>query len=141
MAKRPSHRVIRAARTYTIEEAALALGVTTGTIRNWVTAGLPIMKGQRPFLILGDALKDFLQERTKSGKAILAPSQFYCLTCKGGREPMGLLVDFTPQTPLTARLTGLCGVCGGTCNRMISRSKIDDFGRLFELQIRGTETA
>jgi hypothetical protein len=141
MAKRPSHRAIRSARTYTIEEAALTLGVTTGTIRNWVKVGLPIMKAQRPFLILGDALKDFMQDRTKSGKEKLAPAQLYCLACKAGREPMGLLVDCTLQTPSTARLTGLCGVCGGTCNRMIGRSKIGDFARIFELQIRGTETA
>jgi hypothetical protein len=44
---------------------------------------------------------------------------------------MGLLVDFIPQTPKTARLMGLCEVCGGTCNRMISHSKIDHFNEIF----------
>lgn len=141
MAKRPNHRAIRAARTYTLDEAAQTLGVTIGTIRNWAKAGLPMMRGQRPYLIPGEALKDFLQHRNKSAKAGLAPTELFCLTCKVGREPMGLLVDCTAQTPATARLTGLCGVCGGTCNRMISRSKIGDFARIFELQIRGTETA
>ena len=33
MAKRPSHRALRAARSYTFEEAATALGVSMGTIR------------------------------------------------------------------------------------------------------------
>jgi excisionase family DNA binding protein len=141
MAKRPSHKAIRAARSYTIEEAAGTLGVTIGTVRNWVKAGLPTMRSQRPYLILGEALKDFLQKRTKRSKAKLAASELYCLTCKEPREPLGLLVDCTPQNPSTARLTGLCEVCGGTCNRMISRSKIEEFSRIFELQIRGTQTA
>jgi excisionase family DNA binding protein len=141
MAKRPSGRAIRAARTYTIEEAASALGVSTGTIRNWVRAGLPIMKAQRPFLILGEALRDFLQDRASDGKVALQASQLYCLTCKAGRSPMGNLVDCIPQTATTARLMGLCEVCSGTCNRMISRSQIDQFGRIFELVLRGGKTA
>ena len=51
MDKRPSHRALRAARSYTLEEAAKALGVSQGTIRNWVKKGLPIMNDQRPYLI------------------------------------------------------------------------------------------
>ena len=136
MTKRPKHRAIRTARSYTIEEAAQALGVTIGTIRNWAKAGLPLMKGQRPYLILGEVLKDHLQSRSKSRKVKLNPVQLYCLTCKAAREPMGRLVDCTLQNGKTVRLSGLCEKCGGTCNRMISALKIDDFSRIFDLQIR-----
>ncbi|MCC5958443.1 MAG: helix-turn-helix domain-containing protein [Rhodobacteraceae bacterium] len=136
MAKRPNPRAIKAARTYTVEEAANALGVSIGTIRSWVKSGLPLMKSQRPFLILGDALRGFLEVRAKAAKAPLQPDQLYCLSCKAGRTPMGLMVDCIPQTPKTARLLGLCEVCGGTCNRMISQTKIDHFSRIFEIAIK-----
>ena len=136
MAKRPNPRVIKAARTYTIEEAALALGVTPATVRAWVKAGLPLLKSRRPFLILGDALRRFLTDRAQGSKIPLRPDQLYCFTCKAGRVPMGLLVDCIPQTPKTARLMGLCESCGGTCNRMISRSKIDHFSRIFDVAIK-----
>ena len=136
MPKRPNPRAIRAARTYTVEEAAIALRVSTGTIRSWVRSGLPLMKSKRPFLILGDALRSFLENRAKASKAPLREDQLYCLTCKAGRTPMGLMVDCIPQTPKTARLLGLCDVCGGTCNRMISRSKIDHFSRIFCVAIK-----
>jgi excisionase family DNA binding protein len=136
MAKRPNPRAIKAARTYTIEEAALALGVTPATVRAWVKAGLPLMKSRRPFLILGDALRRFLTDRAQGSKIPLRPDQLYCFTCKARRVPMGLLVDCIPQTPTTARLFGLCEVCGGTCNRMISRSKIDQFSRVFAVAIK-----
>lgn len=140
MTRRHSARRIRAAQTYTIEEAALALGVSTGTIRAWVRTGLPLMKARRPFLILGEALRQFLADRATGAKVALQPGQLYCFTCKVGREPMGKMVDCLPQTARTARLVGLCEVCGCTCNRMISRSDIEEFGRLFELVIRDGTT-
>ncbi len=141
MAKRPNPRAIKAARTYTIEEAAIALGVSTGTVRAWVKSGLPLMRSQRPYLILGDALRTFLEGRAKSAKTPLRQDQLYCLSCKTGRAPMGLLVDCIPQTAKTARLTGLCEVCDGTCNRMISKAKIDHFGKIFCLAIRDAKQA
>lgn len=141
MARRPNHRSIRAARTYSVEEAANLLGVTVGTIRNWTKQGLPIMRTQRPYLILGEALKDFLQGRTKGRKTTLQPSQLYCLSCKAARNPMGMMVDCILQTPRTARLMGLCDICGGACNRMISRSKIGQFSEIFALAVKDGRTA
>lgn len=140
-ARRPSARSIRAARTYTIEEAAQALGLSLGTIRLWTKAGLPIMKAQRPYLILGESLKTFLQDRSKGRKTMLGPDQLYCLTCKQARIPMGLMVDCIPQTTTTARLVGLCETCGGTCNRMISRAEVGQFREIFALAERGGKTA
>ena len=54
---------------------------------------------------------------------------------------MGVMVDCIPQTATTARLMGLCEACGGTCNRMISRAKIDHFREIFALAEKGAKTA
>jgi hypothetical protein len=141
MAKRPNPRALRAARTYTIDEAAITLDVSTGTVRSWVKAGLPLMKSQRPFLILGDTLRRFLQDMAASGKVRLQANQLYCFTCKAARTPMGHMVDCIPQTPKTARLLGLCDVCGGTCNRMISKAQIDRNSRIFHVAMKDGPTA
>ncbi|MGJ8622767.1 MAG: helix-turn-helix domain-containing protein [Yoonia sp.] len=141
MAKRPNPRAIKAARTYTIEEAAIALGVTTGTIRKWGKSGLPMMKSQRPYLILGDSLRGFLEDRAKAAKSPLAFDELRCFTCKTGRVPMGLLADCIPQTAKTSRLVGLCEACGGTCHRTISNSEIDEYGRIFSLVIKEGQQA
>lgn len=141
MAKRPSHRALRAARSYTFEEAAIVLGVSKGTVRTWVNNGLPAMKAQRPYLILGESLKDFLQTKTAKRKTVLRPAELYCLSCKAPRMPLGMLVDCIPQTATTARLMGLCEVCSGTCNRMISRAKIDQFREIFFLAEKDRKTA
>ncbi len=99
------------------------------------------MKSQRPFLILGDTLRSFLQERAANGKVTLQADQLYCFTCKAARTPMGLLVDCIPQTQKTARLVGLCDVCGGTCNRMIGLAQLDRISRIFDFAMRGGPTA
>ncbi|MCY1128022.1 helix-turn-helix domain-containing protein [Frigidibacter sp. RF13] len=132
---------MRAARSYTLEEAGTALGVSQGTIRNWVKKGLRIMNAQRPYLILGEDLKEFRQTQLVKRKAALQPTQLYCLSCKAPRTPMGMLVDCIPQTATTARLMGLCEACGGTCNRMISRAKIDHYREIFALAEKGGKTA
>jgi hypothetical protein len=141
MAKRPNPRAIRAACTYTIEEAATKLGVTIGTVRGWCKSGLPIMTAKRPYLILGDDLRKYLEGRRKAAKVRLLPDELYCLHCKAGRRPLGLLVDVLPQTSKTARLLGLCEVCGGTCNKMISSAKIDEVRPIFEIACNDTQQA
>lgn len=141
MAKRPNPRAIRAARSYTIDEAAIALGISIGTVRGWVRSGLPAMTAQRPFLILGEALRGFLEDRRGKAKTPLQADQLLCLTCKAGRKPYGMMVDLHLQNPKTARLEGLCEVCGGTCNRMISRAKLDQFRAIFDLACNGGQQA
>jgi len=124
MAKRPNPRSIKSACSYTVPEAAFALGVSVGTIRGWVKRGLPVLDSQKPTLILGTALREFLALRTLGAKTQLAPDQLYCLRCKAGRTPYGMMLDYLPQTATTGRLTGLCTECGAICNRLVGRSDL-----------------
>jgi hypothetical protein len=133
VAKRPDHRAVRSARSYTIPEVAAVLGVSVGTVRGWVRSGLPAMIAQRPFLILGCELREFLAVRRSKSKAPLQADELYCFTCKAARKPLGLMVDAHNQSVKTARLEGLCEVCGGSCNRMISRTQIDQFRSIFDV--------
>lgn len=141
MAKRPNGRAIKAVRTYTVQEAAAALGVTVGTVRTWVRNGLPVLNTKRPTLILGSVLRDFLDLQRTKRKVALDPDQLFCLTCKQPRTPYGLMVDYIPRDGRTGRLSGLCGVCGGTCNRIASQTSLTRLGAIFDVAIRGTKGA
>lgn len=133
MAKRPDHRAVRSARSYTIHEAADVLGVSVGTVRGWVRLGLPAMISQRPYLILGCELRDFLDARRSKTKVPLQADELFCFTCKKARKPLGLMVDLYAQSAKTARLEGLCEVCGGICNRMVSRTQFNQIQSIFEV--------
>jgi len=56
---------VKVHRSYTVDEASRLLGVAKGTVRRWMTAGLPFLTDQKPALILGADLAAFLKARAK----------------------------------------------------------------------------
>lgn len=89
MAKRVTARKVKTHNQYTYEQAADALGVSVQTVRLWRRSGLPVLDSQKPHLILGFALKDFVRKRSHRPERRLARDQFLCMTCNG--TPAGLL--------------------------------------------------
>lgn len=57
--RRANRRAIKLHYSYTSEEAAMMLGVSKGSVRRWLKDGLPHLTDQRPYLILGDDLREF----------------------------------------------------------------------------------
>ena len=57
-------RAVKMHRNYTVDEAARVLGRDKGTIRRWIAKGLPAIKDQKPHLILGTDLIEFLKTQT-----------------------------------------------------------------------------
>lgn len=141
MAKRANPRHIKAARTYTVEEAGSALGVTVSTVRNWGEQGLPMLKAKRPYLIVGEQLRRFLDARAKKRKCPLGPNQFYCLSCKTAVEPFGMMADYEADSAKSGRLVGLCSHCERTCHRMTSKAKITQIAPNLDLAFRDDEHA
>ncbi len=137
MAKRPNPCAIRANQAYTIPELAAKASVTVGCVRNWIKAGLPAMMSQRPYLILGSDVRDFLNAKRRRSTQTLAKDQLFCMSCKAARRPAGLMVDLIAQTGRTARIVGLCDHCGTVCNRMVSKAKMPDLHQIFDLSKRG----
>ncbi len=114
MGKRANPMAVKAALTYEVGEAAKVLGKSPATIRNWIKDGLPVMASQKPYLISGEALRDFLQAKYRAAKSPLAPDELYCLSCRAGRNPVGSTVEACPNTAKTTRLKGLCSQCGAS---------------------------
>ncbi|MEX1663241.1 helix-turn-helix domain-containing protein [Thioclava sp. 15-R06ZXC-3] len=133
MYKYPNAKKIKAARSYSIPEVAEVLGCSARTVRNWAGMGLRVLSDHRPFLIVGDDLKTFLADQSKSKKVKLGPNELFCLSCKAPRQPMGMMADEVTQSATISRLVGLCEVCGGTCNRMISAHALPEFARIFDI--------
>ena len=103
--------------------------------------GLRVLTDNRPFLIVGDDLKKFLADQSASKKVKLAPNELFCLSCKAPRQPLGMMADEIRQNGKISRLVGLCEVCGGTCNRMISTRALPEFARIFDIASRQALTA
>lgn len=136
MAKAHNIHAVKSARVYTLPEAAKASGVSVGTLRNWVRAGLPILKAEKPYLVSGQVLKDWVKNRDRKARRKLLLHEMLCMRCKAASVPAGSMVDCIPQTSRTMRLTALCPHCGGAMHRMISTRQLPEFARLFDVAQR-----
>lgn len=124
MPRRATLHRIKLHRTYTIEQAAGCVGVTPPTIRRWCKDGLRIMAKQRPYLILGADLKDWMKERRAPKSKPLPVGQMRCLSCKQTLPPAFGVLDYIPKSERHGMLKGFCGNCEGTVTRIVSRAHL-----------------
>jgi hypothetical protein len=136
MAKRVSARKIKIHNQYTYQQAADALGVTVATVRSWKAQGLLVLDSQKPHLILGFALKEFLNRRTRKPKRRLVKDQFLCMTCSAPTRAYGGMADYHPYTEARGRLEALCEVCQGLCGKFASPSICTELAPIMAIATR-----
>ena len=134
--RRADWRRVKGKLSYTIDEAARALGTHRNTVRHWVKkAGLPAMTETRPHLILGGNLVAFLQAKRASRKQKCGPGELYCLRCRASRRPVPGLVEYRPLTRTRGRLVGICSTCEAILHRFVSTRRLTAVAAEFNLQI------
>ena len=122
--RRLNPRRVKIHRNYTVEEAAMLLGVHKNTVRAWLRAGLQAIDERRPTLILGRQLSTFLHARREGRRRRCRPGQFYCFRCRTPRTSVGCKAQYLPITPTSGNLTGLCSDCGTRMYRRVSIEKL-----------------
>ena len=141
MGKRANPMAVKSALAYEVSEAANALGVSVGTIRNWVKDGLPIMASKKPYLISGAELRDYLRNKSLAAKRPLEADELNCFACRAGRKPLAMAVDCFPNTANTSRLVGECEQCGSVANRFISNARREEFAATFDFKTEANSKA
>lgn len=129
---------IKAFRCYTLEEAAEASGVSPRTIRNWAADGLHVMNAERPALIRGDDLRNFIKEKRENRRTKTTPDTFYCVGCRELRKAAGGFADCTVKANRVT-LTALCETCGAIVSKPIVAARIPEIARTLDLTIRRQE--
>ena len=136
MPKRPQWRAVKIHRSYTVEELALKLGATKGTVLRWVKSGdLPALTDRRPFLIQGQDVIDF-GKRRKEAKQTCRLQECFCFTCRAPREPAGRMADLIPLNNTVGDLQGLCGTCGGWMHKRVSLANRDRLSALLDVSFK-----
>jgi hypothetical protein len=133
MPRRISAIRVKANRNYTVEEAADVAGATPQTVRAWIKRGLPAMNGQRPVLILGSALKEFLARAEADRKRPLQVGEFFCLGCKSARAPALAMADYVALSANHGFLRAFCAVCEGPCTRVVSAAALPAWRAISEI--------
>lgn len=135
MAKRANPRLIKRHRNYTIDEAARTLGVAKATIRNWIDDGLTVLKDQRPFLILGSDLVNYLESKVAKKQTCL-PHQCYCFKCRQPKDPAFNEVEYFPSDEAVGNMRALCSDCSTVMNKRISVRQLPAIKQHTRVRIR-----
>lgn len=117
--KRSNGRRIKMHRSYDVAEAAKAVGVSRGTIRRYLKDGLHNLSDQRPVLILGQDLKEFLDAKRKPRQSCRI-DQCYCMSCKAPRRPAFDEVEFQRTNAGRGNVRALCEICSTVMHKVIS---------------------
>lgn len=125
---------IKSFRTYKIDEAAEVSGVSPRTIRNWAANGLHILDDERPVLIRGDDLRDFIKGQREGRKVGVAPDAFYCCRCREARNAAGGVADCN-ITGKRVTLTALCETCETVVTKPIAEALLPEIARTLDLKI------
>ena len=134
--RRPNPRLVKIHRNYTVEEIANLFSIHKNTVREWIKKGLPVCDSKRPALILGHALREYLQSRRTQNKRSCKPGELYCLRCREPRKPLGNMADFVPVTPKVGNLVAICPVCEALMNRLVSTAKLELFSDQINITYR-----
>ena len=128
------HRRIKRHRNYTVDEAARTVGVAKGTVRLWIKKGLPVLADQRPMLILGEDLADFLVARTRP-KRRCALHECLCFSCREPRSPAFDEVEYHSLSATSGNLRALCSVCATVMHKRLSASRLDALKQILDVKI------
>lgn len=134
MSRRINGRAIKRHRNYTVEEAAHTLNVAKGTVRRWITSGLPVLNDQRPALILGQDLLDYLAKKSPSKQRCL-PHQAYCFSCRIPRDPAFGELEYYPITPANGQLRSLCCQCSTVMNKATSSRQLAEISIQYTVRV------
>ncbi|PCJ51081.1 MAG: DNA-binding protein [Gammaproteobacteria bacterium] len=124
MAKHHNPNLVKINRSYTVEEAANIFPVHKNTVRSWIKNGLEICGNQKPWLILGSELKEFIQLKRKKNKQTCKPYEMYCFSCRAPKRPAGNMADYEPMNASRGCLIGICSTCDGIINKYFSLAKL-----------------
>ncbi|MEE9588123.1 MAG: helix-turn-helix domain-containing protein [Hyphomicrobiaceae bacterium] len=134
--KRIDPRRVKIHRTYTVNEAADLLKVHENTVRSWLKAGLDTVDDQRPILIKGQDLLDFLRDRNTGRKSTCAPNQMFCFRCRAPKDVKDGTAEYIPSRVGAGNLRACCATCGCQMHRRANLEKQPEIMSGIAVQLR-----
>lgn len=94
------------------------------------------MTDQRPHLVRGDDLRDFIRKMRRTRKTQVALHQFYCLGCRDARNAAGGFAECRIDGN-SASLKAICEACGGIMNKSVTIARLPELGGKLDLLAEG----
>lgn len=127
-------RLARKGQTYTVQEVAALYGKGKNTVLLWIKAGLATIDGQKPYLIHGSDLQEYLKKKRAGKKKTCRPDEFYCCKCRVPRKAWENVADVLIRNEAKLSLSALCAVCNTPVYRAGSVKKLPEYRKIFSIQ-------
>ena len=79
LSKKINPNCVKIHRNYSVEDIANSLSVHKNTVRGWFKKGLDTIDNNKPALVLGSVLKQFLKGRRMANKRVCKLHEIYCI--------------------------------------------------------------
>lgn len=123
--RHPNFRLAKIHRSYSVEEVARLFRVHKNTVRNWFKQGLTPIDGQRPTVVRGADIRQFLGERRARAKRPSGPGRIYCLPCREPKVPAGGMAECVVTGDSAGMLQGICPDCDRMIYRKVNPQRLD----------------
>ena len=133
--RRRNARGVKLHRNYTIEQAARTLAVSKGTVGRWIKGGLPVLTDQKPHLILGPDLINYVRGKAPAKKPCQL-HQCYCFSCRQPKGPAFGSVEFYPITSTGGNVRALCETCANVMHKRVSTTKLEALRTIVQVTVR-----
>ena len=103
-------RLIKRTCSYRYYEISDLFGVHPNMIAIWVKDGLRRIDDQKPYMIYGGDLADYLDAKQKKRKKPCRAGEIFCCKCQAPAPVWEGAVDITIRNEKTLYISGICNV-------------------------------
>lgn len=128
-------RLVKLHLSYSTQEIAELFNTTRNTVNGWYKSGLEKIDNKIPYLVFGENLIVFLNNKHNKRKQKCAENEFYCCKCKSPHKAWENIVDITYIDSKRLMLTGLCESCGCKVNKLSATENIEELKKIFNIQM------
>jgi hypothetical protein len=140
MGKNYNIRLIKHRESYSLKQISEMFNVHQRTVQEWKKEGLKTISSEKPFLVMGYDLKEFLKEKLKTRKTKLDANQFYCTRCRKAVTSKDNSVSVNKLSKTIGKygfnciaVRGHCQICGAKLNKFSHFGKITELKNIFNI--------
>lgn len=140
MSKTYNIRLVKYRESYTLKQISETLNVHPRTIQEWRHEGLKTISTEKPFLVMGYDLKEFLNKKLQSRKTKLEANQFYCTKCRNAVTSKNNEVHLTSLNKTIGNqgfkgliVKGICKECGTKLNKFSHEGRLEELKSTFKI--------
>lgn len=140
MKKNYNLRLIKNRESYLFRQICEFLNIHPRTVQAWKQQGLPIINNEKPYLVMGYDLKEFLSKKQKDRKCKLQANEFYCTKCREAVRSTDNDVWIEVSEKTIGKqgfkefvIKGICEFCNSKLNRFSHEGKLGQIKDTFNV--------